>query len=1033
MYNNKLGLLVRVTESPLFDTEQISRFLSALCKKRYRLKVLLVCLMLVSSQAYATPAQPTGLDGEILNDRVQLSWDEDPTGETAGYNVYVNNNYLDTVFDTTYSRDVESEQLLSFTVVGFSEAPVEFSVSSESIELPESLIPDDLTIPPSEPGDLSGNIVDDRVSLSWQASTDDEAVQGYNVYQDDAYLTTVFETRYSGTVTPGTSHSWYVVAFDIRNNFSERSNRLRLPDTGPVDTTIPPTVPAALNGSAVSLGDGQLSASITWTPSEDDQQVAGYNIYINGDYETTVFENSFATTISVDAFTSFSVVAFDFDDNFSAQSESLILPALSNPAALTEPPTQPAGLNGVISGNQATLSWQASTDNIGIGGYNVYQDGAYLTTVFDTQHTTPIDTSAITTFYVVAFDQNGNFSTQSDEIFLPDTGTDSFPPPTAPANLTGSIDESTNGYQVELAWSAPESELGITGYNVYRNNQYLTTVFNATHTEVVPTLGPWTYHVVAFDRLGQFSPDSNRVSLPDNQNQLPFLAGFDDRTIDAGQLWEFIVRPVDNDGGAPGLFGGRLPEGMRSTDNFDGTRTLSWQPLQPAVGDHQITFTVFDTTDPTLSVTESMIVTVKLPDDLSTIPNPGPTIDAISDYNVRTGDTVVMLVKAVDANGTVPELEILNPPDDSTFDVFPTDPRVRVLRWTTTAEDLGTTTFNFRATDADDDSLTFESSAELTIVDPSVYVRSGERLRDLADDRDFLFGYAHLLEWYQQPDADLYADTAAEEFNLLSTENSMKMGYMWPEPDRFRWEGADREIAFARENNIKVHGHPLLWYTVLPPWIINSPVDQRESIMNTFIDTVVTRYRDDVEIWDVVNEALEDDGSFRQSVWFEAMGEDYIADAFRRTDAIAPDAELLYNDYDVSFNGPKSDAMYALLQNMLDDNVPVDGVGFQMHLTTSFDRFDEVAANFQRFADLGLDIYVTELDVAMEPSASNDEQAVVFENAVATCLAQPACKAAQIWGFTDRYSWLGDRNALILDRNYQPKAAYQSLQNVLEQ
>ena len=159
---------------------------------------------------------------------------------------------------------------------------------------------------------------------------------------------------------------------------------------------------------------------------------------------------------------------------------------------------------------------------------------------------------------------------------------------------------------------------------------------------------------------------------------------------------------------------------------------------------------------------------------------------------------------------------------------------------------------------------------------------------------------------------------------------------------------------------------------------------------------------------------------------------DYIDQAFFRARANDPDGILLYNDYNVSYDGPKSDGMYALLQRMLADGVPVDGVGFQMHLTTDFDRFDEVAANFQRFADLGLDVYVTELDVVMEPGSTEDQQAAVFSDAVATCLAQPACKAAQIWGFTDRYTWLSGTDPLVLDHDYQPKAGYGALQNVLQ-
>ena len=1003
----------------------------------------IIALFVFSNALFAAPDRPTGLSGTVSGSSVLLTWDRDPSGQTNGYNIYANNAYIDTVFvdvgPNTYTGTIAADQLTSFTVVAFSSPPIEFSIASDSVELPESLIPSDLTIPPSAPTNLSGDIQGTSVSLSWNASTDDEAVQGYNLYQNESYLTTVFGTSYDGQVSGDESYSWYVVAFDIRNNFSARSERLRLPDTGPVDTTIAPSVPDELSGNTTDAGNNRLTASLSWTASSDDQQVAGYNVYTDGAYTTTVFSTSYTANIAADGFTTFNVVAFDFDDNFSAQSQAITLPVISNPAALEEPPTQPQQLTGSISGTTATLSWSPSSDNIGVGGYNVYRNNDYLTTVFDTNYSGSVVEGTLYSYYVVAFDRNGNFSAQSEPILLPEGSEQAQPDaPGAPATLTGTLtalnaNNPSGDHSVELNWSEAQSTVAISGYNLYQNNQYLTTVFGTSYSGQVPDAGPYSYYVVAFDSFGNFSPASQRLSLPDNVNQPPSFDGFVNQTTDAGQLWELIVRPIDNDGGAPGLFGGVLPEGMRSFDNFDGTRTLSWRPLQPAVGDHRITFTAFDAQDPSISVTETITLTVVLPEDLSTIPNPGPTIDAIGSFRVRTGDTIVMRVKAVDANGTIPQLEILNPPEGSTFDVFPDDPQVRVLRWTTTVNDLGTVRFDFMATDADDSALTFSSSVELEIVDPSEYIREGERLRDLADARNFQFGYAHLLEWYAQTDGDLYGSVAAEEFNLLSTENSMKMGYMWPEPGRFRFEGADREVEFARANNMEVHGHPLLWYTILPPWIINSPVEQRESIMNTFIDTVVPRYRDDVTIWDVVNEALEADGTMRNSVWFEAMGEEYIDMAFRRTRALDPDAVLLYNEFDVSFDGPKSDGMFALMQRLIADDVPIDGVGFQMHFTTSFDRFDEVAANLQRFADLGLDVYITELDVAMEPGATTDQQAAVFADAVSICLAQPACQAAQIWGFTDRYSWLGDREALVLDRNYQAKPAYRALQNVLSQ
>lgn len=990
-------------------------------------------LSTLCANALAAPQAPQNLSGQVADGEVALQWAADSSDESDGYNIYANGSYIDTVFTTSYSGSIDPDSLVSYTIVAFGGNPVEFSPASAAVELPEGLIPTDLSIPPSQPGNLTASVDGSELTLSWEASTDDEAVQGYNVYQNDQYLTTVLQPEYQGSIDASATFNWYVVAFDIRQNFSEQSTRLRYPDTGPVDTTIPPSTPTDLTGQTNTGTNDQLNTTVSWQASTDDQQVAGYNVYLNGQYQTTVFDTAYETTINSSGFTDFSVVAFDFDGNFSSTSATLTLPELTDPGALTEPPTQPQNLQGTIDGSDLTLNWTDSTDNIGVGGYNLYQNNDYLTTVFDNAYAGRVTAGQTYSYYVVAFDRNGNFSPPSDDLLLPEgSTTPSAEPPTTPENLAGTIEETPDGFEVNLSWSPSQDDGSIAGYNVYINNGYLTTTAATSLTIPVPDNGPFRFHVVAFDVPRNFSDASARLSLPDDVNQPPFFVGFEDQTIEAGQNWSLVVRPQDNDGGATGLLGGRLPEGMRSDDNFDGTRTLYWQPLQPALGDHQITFTAIDGADSSVTVTETITLSVVLPEDLSTIPNPGPTIDAIGSFNIRPGDTLVMRVKAVDANGTIPQLEILNPPTDSTFDVFPLDDRVRVLRWTPDESNLGERTFSFRATDADDPALQFESSVTLGIVDPSRYIRPGERLRELAEARDFLFGYAHLLEWYEQPDADLYADTAAAEFNMLSTENSMKMGYINPERGVYRWEGGDREIEFARENNMVVHGHPLIWYTVLPPWILQSEVGERESIMNTFIDDVVSRYADDVAIWDVVNEALEEDGSFRNSVWFEAMGEDYIDQAFFRARENDADATLLYNDFNVAYAGPKSDGMYTLLSRMLADGVPVDGVGFQMHLASSFDRFDEVAANFQRFADLGLDVYITELDVVMEPGGTEDEQAAVFADAVAICLAQPACKAAQIWGFTDRYTWLNGRDPLVLDRDYQPKPAYGALQNVLQ-
>jgi len=301
----------------------------------------------------------------------------------------------------------------------------------------------------------------------------------------------------------------------------------------------------------------------------------------------------------------------------------------------------------------------------------------------------------------------------------------------------------------------------------------------------------------------------------------------------------------------------------------------------------------------------------------------------------------------------------------------------------------------------------------------------------LAESRDFYIGFAALLDYPNRPDGVLYEDIAVSEFNLWSTENSVKWGSVNPEPNTWRWKSFDDEVAVAHANDIVVHGHPLIWYTQLPQWVQELEIGQREGVMLDYIAHVVGRYGPHVALWDVVNEAFEDDGSFRNSVWFEAMGEGYIAKAFNQAAANTPFSRLIYNDYDVAWEGPKADAMYRLAQNLLEQGVPLHGVGFQFHIETTFDRFDSVERNLQRFADLGLEIYITELDVSETGANQNDMQADVYRRVLDICLRQPQCKALQSWGFTDRYSWRRDRNPLLLDQNYNAKPSYFALQQRL--
>ncbi len=995
-------------------------------------------LLLSSSLVIAagnTPAAPTALSGVVVDgSSVLLTWQApDDDDGVEGYNVYRDNQYITTVSGTEYESSIESGVLHAFTVVAFDTAPRNFSPSSEPVFLPDNLVPSDTTIPPSTPTSLTGNIDGTNVSLSWNASTDDESVQGYNLYENNNYLTTVFDTDYTGNVINGNTYSYYVVAFDGRSNFSPRSEILILPDTGPVDTSIPPDAPSDLVATS-NVSGSDTSITLEWRESEDDRGISGYNVYVDDAYRTTVFGTSYEDTIPTGSFSSYSVVAFDIDGNFSNRSDGLTVPEPSTPIDPSSPPTQPQSLMGTVSssgdgGDAINLSWQASEDNLRVRGYNVYRNNNYVDTVLSPSFSTVVPDDSVNSFYVVAFDAQGNFSEQSASLVLPEAaGALADVPPTVPTGLVGTVDEDAG--TVVLSWQPSTDDIEVSGYNVYRNNSYVDTVFDNRYVGTIEPGAIDSFFVVAFDVTRNFSAASARINVPDAGNQAPFFVNLSDQVIEAGPVWEFIVEPRDVDGSIPGLFISQLPVGMQSIDNFNGTRTLRWQALQPDVGEYPVQFTAFDAEDPSITTVEDITLTVVLPDDLSIIPNRAPTIDAIDDFVTRAGDAIVLRVKANDANGTIPDLSILNPPSGSTFNALEVDARVRELRFQSSIFDLGVANYNFLAVDVDDASLTATGSGRIEFRGEEAFIRPGSRLRTLAEQAGIQIGFASLLEYSSRPDGELYADIAAEEFNLVTPENSMKWGYVNPEPGKFRWDDADELVAYASANDMDVHGHALVWYTQLPGWVLQSEVNEREGLMNEFIDTMTARYPD-VAIWDVVNEAFEDDGSFRNSVWFQAMGESHIDKAFIRTRAADPDAELIYNDYDVAAGGAKSDAMYNLVSRLLSDGVPIDGVGFQMHIDTDFNDFAAVATNFQRFADLGLDIYITELDVNMQPGASEADQASVFASAISACLDQPACKAAQIWGFTDRYSWRLPNTPLVLDRNYQVKPAYGALQSAL--
>ena len=192
---------------------------------------------------------------------------------------------------------------------------------------------------------------------------------------------------------------------------------------------------------------------------------------------------------------------------------------------------------------------------------------------------------------------------------------------------------------------------------------------------------------------------------------------------------------------------------------------------------------------------------------------------------------------------------------------------------------------------------------------------------------------------------------------MLTPENAMKFGLVHPEPDRYDFADADYIVGFAEAHGMQVRGHNLVWHFQLPTWLTEGTWTRDEliDILHQHITTVVGHYRGRVAAWDVVNEAIADDGSLRDTIWLRGIGPEYIDMAFRWAHEADPDALLFYNDYAGEGLGAKSDAIYALVQGLLERGVPINGVGLQMHVSLRWSpQPQDVAANMERLGALGL-------------------------------------------------------------------------------
>lgn len=519
------------------------------------------------------------------------------------------------------------------------------------------------------------------------------------------------------------------------------------------------------------------------------------------------------------------------------------------------------------------------------------------------------------------------------------------------------------------------------------------------------------------------------VGVDPATNEAPFFEGLANVRVEAGQLVQIRFVPRDPEGELPGMFSQVLPEGATFDDNFDGTKTLNWQTYEADVGISQFVVVAIDPEASEYRSAQAVLIAVDPPSDPASVPNIAPSIEPVSTYTVRAGDPVSIFIIGTDRNGTVPGIELVDPPAGAILTPDPRTPEWQILQ--AVPEAAGTVVIDVLTRDADDSSLTGLDQIILNVLDPADFERSGNRLKDLAPGSGVAFGSAISPVFYLQADGGIYESIAASEFGVLTPESSMKWIAINPQPGRFEFADMDNLVSFARVNGMQVRGHPLVWYRSLPEWVEQTDADEREIHMREYITRVMDRYSDAVSYWDVVNEPMADDGSLRDSLWLEAMGEQYIDVAFAQARELDPTSVLVLNEYDIGFAGPKFDGLLGLLDRLSERAVPVDAVGFQLHVFSSFEQYDELAANMAAIAERGLDIHVTELDVAIVDNDSEQTQATVYARLVQTCLAQPRCTVLQTWGFTDRYSFRTSQTPLYLDRDYAIKPAYQALQEAL--
>ena len=327
---------------------------------------------------------------------------------------------------------------------------------------------------------------------------------------------------------------------------------------------------------------------------------------------------------------------------------------------------------------------------------------------------------------------------------------------------------------------------------------------------------------------------------------------------------------------------------------------------------------------------------------------------------------------------------------------------------------------------------------------------------------DFLIGTA--INTCEIEEKDTPADRLIkQQFNAVTPENIMKAEIIQPGWDKYNFDLADKLVAYAKKNNIKVNAHNLIWHSQLPYFMHHmQDADSVRKYFENHIKTVAGRYDGKVYSWDVVNEALNEDGTLRNSIFLQKLGDDYVVEAFRLAQKASPHSKLYYNDYNIEQPQKRAGAI-ALIKKIQAAGVRIDGVGIQGHWRADKVPMKDIEESIKEFSALGIEVMFTELDLSVLPNPWDNATADVnktaagnakmnpYTNGLPDSVAQMQAKAyadlfqlflkykqhvsrITFWGVNDGQSWLngwpirGRTNyPLLFDRNFQPKPAFYSV------